>query len=120
MAGGPTTPALVVAAARAGALAFLAAGYRDAGALAAQIAEVRAAGVPFGVNLFAPNPVPVDPAAFRRYAEALQPDADRYGVDLSGAEPAEDDDRWQEKLDVLLAEPVPVVSFTFGVPERSV
>ncbi|MEV5544309.1 nitronate monooxygenase [Saccharopolyspora shandongensis] len=38
MAGGPTTPALVTAAARANSLGFLAGGYRTAGALAEQIA----------------------------------------------------------------------------------
>jgi len=120
MAAGPSTPALVVGSARAGALGFLAAGYKTPQALAREIAQVRAEGVPFGVNLFAPNPQPVDRAAFRRYAEALQRDADRYGLDLSTAEPVEDDDHWRDKLDVLLADPVPVVSFTFGLPERDV
>jgi nitronate monooxygenase len=32
----------------------------------------------------------------------------------------EDDDGWQEKVDLLLADPVPVVSFTFGLPPRAV
>ena len=84
MAGGPSTPALVTAAARAGGLGFLAAGYKTPEALAGQIAEVREAGVPFGVNVFAPNPVPAEPGAYRRYAEALRPEADRYGLDLPG------------------------------------
>ncbi|MET7402397.1 nitronate monooxygenase [Dactylosporangium sp. NPDC005572] len=114
MAGGATTPALVTAAARAGALGFLAAGYRTPEDLAAQIAAVR--GVPFGVNVFAPNPVPVDRAAFRRYAASLAPEAEALGLDLTGAEPVEDDDHWAAKVDLLLADPVPVVSFTFGLP----
>ncbi|GGM61283.1 nitronate monooxygenase [Dactylosporangium sucinum] len=114
MAGGATTPALVTAAARAGALGFLAAGYRTPEDLAAQIAAVR--GVPFGVNVFAPNPVPVDPAAFRRYAASLAPDAAALGLGLAGAAPVEDDDHWAAKTDLLLADPVPVVSFTFGLP----
>jgi NAD(P)H-dependent flavin oxidoreductase YrpB (nitropropane dioxygenase family) len=76
--------------------------------------------VPFGVNLFAPNPVPADPAEFRRYASAIQAEASRYGVDLSGASPLEDDDHWPGKIDVLLASPVPVVTFTFGIPGRDV
>jgi nitronate monooxygenase len=120
MAGGPSTPALVTGVARAGGLGFLAAGYKTPEALAGQLAEVRATGVAFGVNLFAPNPVPVDAAEFRRYAAALQPDADRYGLDLTAAEPVEDDDHWRDKIDLLLADPVPVVSFTFGVPGRDV
>jgi nitronate monooxygenase len=120
MAGGPTTPGLVIAASRAGALGFLAGGYLGPDALAGQVAAVQAAGVPFGVNLFAPNPVPADPAEFRQYAATIQAEADLYGVDLSGASPVEDDDHWRGKIDVLLASPVPVVTFTFGIPGRDV
>ncbi len=120
MAGGASTPALVTAAARAGGLGFLAAGYKTPQALAGQIAEVRSAGLPFGVNLFAPNPVPADPGAYRRYARAIQPEADRYGLDLAGDDPAEDDDHWAEKVALLTADPVPLVSFTFGIPEPAV
>lgn len=118
MAGGPTTPDLVAAAGRAGALGFLAAGYRTAGELAAQMAAARATGAPFGVNVFAPHPVPVDPAAFRRYAAALRPEGEPYGLDLAAAEPVENDDHWGDKLELLRADPVPVVSFTFGLPPR--
>ncbi|MBF9069306.1 NAD(P)H-dependent flavin oxidoreductase [Streptacidiphilus fuscans] len=132
MAGGPTTPGLVVAAARAGALGFLAAGYKTPEAVADEVAKVRSEGVPFGVNVFAPNPVPVDPAAFRRYAQALAPEARAVGLDPEAWDPAawdaetlaarivEDDDWWAEKIDLLLTEPVPVVSFTFGIPETGV
>jgi nitronate monooxygenase len=120
MAGGASTPELVVAAGRAGSLGFLAGGYKTPDALAGQISAMRAAGVAFGVNLFAPNPVPVDPAEFRRYATALGPVARAYGVDLTDAEPVEDDDHWAEKIALLLADPVPVVSFTFGIPDPAV
>jgi NAD(P)H-dependent flavin oxidoreductase YrpB (nitropropane dioxygenase family) len=118
MAGGPSTPELVLAAASVGSLGFLAGGYRTAEALAEQIASVRAsAGAgPFGVNLFAPNPVPVDAAAFRRYAATLQREADEFGLDLRNARAVEDDDHWREKIALLLAEPVAVASFTFGIP----
>jgi nitronate monooxygenase len=117
MAGGASTPALVIAAAWAGGLGFLAAGYQTPQALAGQITEVRSAGVPFAVNVFAPNPVPADPAAYRRYARALRPEAERYGLDLPGGDPAEDDDHWAGKVALLISDPVPLVSFTFGFPE---
>jgi NAD(P)H-dependent flavin oxidoreductase YrpB (nitropropane dioxygenase family) len=116
MGGGPGTPAMVAAAARAGGLGFLAAGYKTPEALAEQIKEVTGAGVPFGVNLFAPNPVPVEPDDFRRYAHLLAEEAERYGVTLDADAPREDDDRWREKVEVLREHPVPVVSFTFGIP----
>ena len=120
MAGGASTPALVVAAARAGGLGFLAAGYKTPQALSDQMDTMRTEGVSFGVNVFAPNPVPVDAAAFRTYAEAIQVEADRYGVTLPVGEPVEDDDYFEDKIDLLLANPVPVVSFTFGFPAPGV
>jgi nitronate monooxygenase len=115
MAGGPGTPALVVAAARAGSMGFLAGGYLRAEALAAEIAEVRAAGVAFGINLFAPNPLPIAPGAFSGYTREIAPEAESLGVELE-ERPREDDDDWQRKLQLLIEEPVPVLSFTFGIP----
>lgn len=120
MAGGPSTPALVTAAARSDGLGFLAGGYKTVDLLAEQIAEVRADGVPFGVNLFAPGHVPVDPAAFRRYAHSIAPYAQAHGVDVLASDIVEDDDHWADKIDLLLADPVPVVSFTFSVPRAKV
>jgi nitronate monooxygenase len=116
MAGGGTSTALAAAAVQAGAFAFLAAGYKTPEALGAEIAAMRPAGAAFGVNLFAPSISPLPQSEFRRYARELQPEADRYGIDLSRAALREDDDRWADKLDLLLAEPVPVVSVTFGLP----
>lgn len=117
MAGGPGAPELVVAAGRAGALGFVAAGYKTPAALAAEIAAVSAEGVPFGVNLFAPRPLPVDRSAYLRYAQLVAVEAQRYGlaVDPERA-PVEDDDGWYAKLDLLRSDPVPVISFTFGLP----
>lgn len=118
MAGGAGTSDLVVAAARAGGLGFLAAGYKTPQALAEEIDAVARAGVPFGVNLFVPRPVPVDPSAFHRYAELIADEAAAVGVVLDAATPIEDDDRWHDKLDVLRARAVPVVSLVFGIPGR--
>jgi NAD(P)H-dependent flavin oxidoreductase YrpB (nitropropane dioxygenase family) len=119
MAGGPTTPELVVAADRAGGIGFLAAGYLPAEAVKAKIDTVRRQTPRFGVNLFAPNPVPVDRAAYQAYGETLRADAERLGVTLP-EDPVEDDDAWRDEIDLLIDARVPVVSFTFGVPERAV
>ena len=77
MSGGPTTPAMVSAATRAGGLGMLAAGYKTVEAVEAEIKKVRAEGIPFGINVFAPNPLPVDPDSYRTYAAIIQRDADR-------------------------------------------
>lgn len=119
MSGGPTTLAMVSAATRAGALGMLAAGYKTVEAVEAELDKVRAEGIPFGINLFAPNPLPVDPDSYRTYAGILQKEADQFGVTLP-VEPIEDTDRFDEKIALLLDDPVPMVSFTFGIPSRDV
>lgn len=119
MAGGPSTPALVSAAATAGHFGQLAGGYRTVEGLAEQIAAVRAETDLFGVNLFVPNAAAIDEDAFARYRERLRPTAERLGIlDLPGL--VIDDDFWDEKIELLLAVPVPAVSFTFGLPPASV
>jgi nitronate monooxygenase len=115
MAGGPSTPDLVLAAAGAGSLGFLAGGYLSAAALQDQLDRVRPATGLYAVNLFAPAPVPVDRGEYAAYRELIRPEAERYGVDLP-ADPVEDDDSWRDKVDVLLQDPPPLVSFTFGIP----
>jgi nitronate monooxygenase len=118
MAGGPGTAELAIAAARAGSLGFLAGGYKSPEALSEQIGAVRAAGVPFGVNLFAPNPLSIDRADYRRYAGAIRKDLELHGASAP-SEPIEDDDGWEEKVALLCADPPELVSFTFGVPPRA-
>jgi nitronate monooxygenase len=119
MAGGATTTDMVIAAAHAGSLGLLAAGYKTPENLQSQIATVRTASIPFGVNVFAPNPVPIDADVYRRYAGLIQPEADRFDLTLP-AEPIDDDDAFDAKIELLRSNPVPLVSFTFGLPDTDV
>src|SRR4051794_1413077 len=116
MAGGPTTAALALAVTKAGGFAFLAGGYKSPEALATEIDQVRLGGRPFGVNLFVPSTNPVDLQEFRRYATSLEDEAARYGVRINPC-PVEDDDYWTQAIALLLRDPVPVVSLTFGLPD---
>jgi len=119
LAGGPSTPELAAAVSGAGGLGFLAAGYRPAEAVRAEIRRLRDAGEDaFGVNLFVPGPREADQAALERYLRGLDGEAARYGVELG--EPRWDDDAWADKLAVVAEERVPVVSFTFGCPAGQV
>lgn len=117
MAGGASTPELVAAVAAAGGFGSLAAGYRSATAMSEQIAATRKlTDRPFGVNLFVP--AATDPAALAglpAYREELRPDAERLGARLPEEIPADDED-WAAKIAALVADPVPVVSYTFGLP----
>ena len=64
MAGGPTTTAMVIAAHNAGGLGFLATGYKTPEAVATELRAMHDAGTPFGVNVFAPNAVPISPESY--------------------------------------------------------
>lgn len=119
MAGGPSTPALVAAVGAAGGLGFLATGMITVDRLVADVARARAraGGSPFGVNVFAPGPAPPDPASIGAYAARLAADASRWRVTLGA--PDGGDDGYPHKLAALLATPVPVVSFAFGLPDAA-
>jgi nitronate monooxygenase len=124
MAGGPSTPALVEAVHRAGGLGFLAAGYKTVAAMEAEIRTTRESGVRFGMNVFVPDPAQLTPtttllAELGEYRQQLRSDARRYGVELPEFR-LDDDDEWQGKVDALLADPVELVSFTFGLPGHDV
>ena len=119
MAGGPSTAGLVIAAASAGALGFLAAGYKTPAAMVAEVRAVRAATAePFGVNLFVPGAPSADPGAIERYLASLRPSAAAVGAELGPA--TWDDDDFDAKVAALLADPPPLVSFTFGCPSADV
>ena len=114
MAGGPSTTELVIAAAGAGALGFLAAGYKTPAAMAAEITAVRAAtSGPFGVNVFVPGTPCADRGALDRYLSSL-----RTAGPLGDG--TWDDDGFGGKVAALLADPPAVTSFTFGCPAAEV
>ncbi|MFC5720173.1 nitronate monooxygenase [Streptomyces gamaensis] len=120
MAGGASGPALAAAVSEAGGLGFLAAGYKTPAAMYEEIKQLRArTSRPFGVNLFMPQPPAADPAAVAVYAEQLAAEATWYETPLGDPDQG-CDDAYDAKLAILLDDPVPVVSFTFGCPERAV
>lgn len=74
-------------------------------------------GQPFGVNLFMPQPNLADPSAVEVYRHQLAGEATWYETPLGETE-SDGDDGYEAKLAILLEDPVPVVSFTFGCPTR--
>lgn len=119
MAGGPTTVELITAANRAGALAFVAAGYRPASEVEAEIRALsRELSAPFGVNVFVPGRPTYADAAVKGYVDELEVEAAHLGVDVG--RPTWDDDDWDAKVAVLVGTAPAVVSFTFGCPPRTV
>jgi nitronate monooxygenase len=116
LAGGPSTASLVAAVSDVGGLGFVAAGYKTAAELEAEIGAVRVATAqPFGVNLFFPTKLDVDDQAIAEYSERLAAEAERHGV--ACGEPRWSDDEWDAKLELVARERPAVVSFTFGCPD---
>ncbi|MEU1280846.1 nitronate monooxygenase [Streptomyces sp. NPDC005805] len=116
MAGGASCPGLAAAVAEAGGLGFLAAGYKSADGMRQEIAGLRdLTSRPFGVNLFLPQPGAADQAAVSVYRQQLAGESAWYETAL-GDPDAGRDDAYAAKLALLLDDPVPVVSFTFGCP----
>jgi nitronate monooxygenase len=120
MAGGPSVPGLAAAVSDAGGLGFLAAGYKTADGMYQEIKQLRGlTGRPFGVNVFMPQPENAESGAVDLYAQQLAGEAGWYDTELGDPENGRDDG-YDAKLAVLLDDPVPVVSFHFGVPAREV
>ncbi|MBD9731547.1 nitronate monooxygenase [Streptomyces sp. SID8111] len=120
MAGGVAVPRLAAAVSEAGGLGFLAAGYKTADGMYQEIKQLRGlTGLPFGINLFMPQPETADPAAVDVYAHQLAGEASWYETELGDPDSGRDDG-YDAKLAVLLDNPVPVVSFHFGVPAPEV
>ncbi|AKZ55647.1 Oxidoreductase [Streptomyces ambofaciens ATCC 23877] len=133
MAGGVSVPQLAAAVCEAGGLGFLAAGYKTADGMYQEIKQLRGlTSRPFGVNLFMPQPetpgtgpcgaadaASTNAAAVGLYAHQLAGEAAWYETELGDPDSGRDDG-YDTKLAVLLDNPVPVVSFHFGVPSREV
>lgn len=116
MAGGVSRPELAAAVCEAGGLGFLAAGYKTPEAMYEEIKQLRAlTRRPFGVNVLMSQPGSADRGALEMYRHQLADEAAWYDTSLgdTGLGP---EDGYDGKLSVLLDDPVPVVSFTFGCP----
>lgn len=121
MAGGPSTVELAAAVASAGGFPFLAGAYLTAERLEEDIAALRdrLGHAAFGVNIFAPSPnEPSLAAETMAYAASLRPWAELAGVELGV--PRWSDDAFDAKVEVVVREQVPVVSFSFAWPSAEV
>ncbi|WP_330175909.1 nitronate monooxygenase [Streptomyces sp. NBC_01498] len=120
MAGGASCPPLVAAVGDAGGLGFLAAGYKTADGMYQEVKQLRGlTSSVFGINLFLPQPHHDDRAAVELYREQLAGEETWYETPLGDPDSGHDDG-YEAKLAILLDDPVPVVSFTFGCPTPAV
>ncbi len=119
LGGGPSTPELAAAVSKAGGLGFLASGYLSASSIAERIGATRAlTDRPIGVNVFVPGTGPTEPSAYRDFLGRLAAWGASTGAPLGEARYSDDD--WEAKLELMVAQRIAVVSFTFGCPDQAV
>ena len=112
-----TTPEMVIAAARAGALGSLGAAYMSPEDMVVAIRKIRSQiEVPFQVNLFSPSPQrTITAESFSAANGALQEIRRDLGLENSNEFPSHENN-FNEQFDVLIQEKVPIVGFHFGLP----
>jgi len=120
MAGGLTTTKLIAEVSNAGGLGSLGAAYLTPEVLCSTIQEIRQlTDQPFGVNLFVPGEARESQANIEKMTTYLN----KYRIALGIKEnPPIDNvsESFEEQVQVLLEEKVPVFSFTFGIPSTDV
>ncbi|MCH9756917.1 MAG: nitronate monooxygenase [Gammaproteobacteria bacterium] len=118
MAGGATTPELVAAVSNAGALGSLGAGYLSPEAMQSAIQNIRAlTDKPFAVNLFIPNIEKTNPSVLEMEAavQGINQVCRDIGM-ITEAVKAPFSENFEDQMQVVIEEKVPVFSFTFGLP----
>ncbi|GGA36314.1 NAD(P)H-dependent flavin oxidoreductase [Psychrobacillus lasiicapitis] len=120
MAGGITTSNLVAAVSNNGALGMIGAGYLSPAQLQKQIREIKElTSNSFGVNLFVPNDfqvkedeVDIASNLLHQFRAQLNIENDQSVIpEKDGALKA-----YNEQIEIVIEEKVPICSFTFGVP----
>lgn len=114
---GATTPELVVAVSNAGGLGSLGAGYLTAAEIKHAIQKIRQlTDHPFAVNLFIPQPHQATSAQIQQASEAIAhccPELNQNITPVSTPYAVS----FEEQIQIIFEEKVPVFSFTFGILE---
>jgi nitronate monooxygenase len=125
MAGGVTTSHLVAEVSNSGGLGMIGAGYMNPAQIRDQIKEIKQlTSNNFGINLFVPNEFNSTDDEINLAEQLLKPMKEQLNI-LTGDTPEIPNSNnlikdFNEQINVILEEEVPVVSFTFGIPSKEV
>ncbi|WP_313891638.1 nitronate monooxygenase [Psychrobacillus sp.] len=124
MAGGITTSRLVSAVSNNGALGMIGAGYMSPIQLREQIKEVKLfTSNNFGVNLFVPNDFEINEQEVEAATSLLKPYREVLQIQdevISWPNTSDAIKIFDEQIQVIIEEKVPICSFTFGIPSVDV
>ncbi|WP_246094961.1 NAD(P)H-dependent flavin oxidoreductase [Salinicoccus cyprini] len=121
MAGGITTLRLVSAVSKAGGLGMIGAGGLEPEDLRKLIRDLKKDAGTFGANLFVPWQFKVTEQGISEAYEALKPLYERFDLDQRTVAPVAYEDvenKFNERIEVIIEEQVPVCSFIFGIPSH--
>lgn len=117
MAGGATTPELVAAISHAGGLGSLGAGYMLPEDIRTAIKKIRAlSNKPFAVNLFIPQSHHATEQQIATMKDIIEKNCTELNLKLTDIKPPYLPS-FNEQLKIAIEEKVPILSFTFGIPE---
>lgn len=120
MAGGPTTPELVAAVSNAGGLGNLGAGYLTPEQIRIAINKIRElTDRPFGVNLFVFEQPEETEETIKKMSDYLNSYRNQLGIPQNPSLPKYTES-FEEQVQVVLEERIPVFSFTFGIPSNNI
>lgn len=115
MAGGATTPELVAAVSNSGALGSLGAGYMAPKEIRDAIGKIRQlSNKPFSVNLFIPNQHSATPEQIKTASINIHQSCYELSLGVESI-PLSYSMDFNERLNVILEEQIPIFSFTFGL-----
>ncbi|KAA0564470.1 nitronate monooxygenase [Bacillus sp. CH30_1T] len=118
MAGGITTTNLVSSVSNSGGLGNLGAGYMSADDMKLAIKEIKGqTNQPFGVNLFIPETPIVNDEQITHAKRLLEPFKKELHLTDNGSF-SELQNNFENQLEVIFNEKIPVCSFTFGAPSK--
>ncbi|MFC3899580.1 NAD(P)H-dependent flavin oxidoreductase [Aliicoccus persicus] len=118
---GATTPELVAAVSNSGALGTYGAGYLSAEETREAIQKIKTlTDQPFAVNLFVPEHVDVDEAQISRSIDVLQPIYEELNINPASKVNPTEINKFEEQIEVIIEENVPICSFTFGIPSLDI
>lgn len=119
MAGGITTPELVAAVSNSGSLGSLGAGYMSPKQMRESIQNIKLlTDKPFGVNLFIPENPEVSKEKINKANEWLQPFREELNLQENLEVEKPNAFVFEEQIQIIIEEKVPVCSFTFGLPTK--
>lgn len=117
---GATTPELVATISNEGGLGTIGAGYMSPEQLDDEIDKVIShTKKPFAVNLFVPENTTINEASITEMHHHLRDYYHKYKIDNPSIN-QHNTNHFNSMIDLIISKRVPIISFTFGIPEASI